>query len=562
MVATRAVLLVAVALAVGQLAAGQVDPFAQYNEAPSAGLAASAPLTGVNYAGMAPAGYGGGGVVGPGAAAADPYAAYGAGYGAADPTTSTGVTVVGGAPAAADPMAAYQQQLAAYYQQQQAAAAAGPGATLGVPAAAEPAAAAPAAPPPAAPKPAPKPLPPGMMPRDWLGETAQANKTVLPKIRVKKGFVVTEKLTFVCSDLGTLYIGVGDNGLVECPSNQEVDLAKITQIEGLQKLKCPPNPAACPGNRAVQLIVELQNTYDEFAEKRGEWVATIAVGASVKPSDIAITDVLVLDKAGVPKRFSSKPADEEEEDKPADKKAAKKEAEAAPAAPKGTIAARRAKGGSRRLFQEPVSGRILPEDESYTGRNNDTSATVETITDEDLAVMRSNDTEAEVEVGDDGPKALIRVTTHIQPLTDMEAMSVRGTLGSQWFDSTFRSGMKQANLTVIGDRVWSITSPAPAYVFPEERNLTAKQRAEKQGNATAKANATLSGVIDLKKRPKVNISDPESVKRAAAEEAAAANGSANGTDAAKSGARGTAAVFGAAAVHVGLLVGGAAMLIL
>jgi len=507
---------------------------------------------------MAPAGYGGGGVVGPGAAmAADPYAAYGAGYGAAAPV------VVGGA---ADPMAAYQQQLAAYYQQQQAAAAAaGPGATMGAPAAAAaaPAAAAPA-PPPAKPKPPPKPLPPGMMPRDWLGETAQANRTALPKIRVKSGFVVDEKFTFVCSDLGSLYIGVGENGLVPCPSNQEVDLAKITQIDGLQKLRCPANAAACPGNRAVQLIVELANTYDEFADKRGTWVATIAVGASVKPSDIAITDVLVLDKAGVPKRFSSAPPPEEAA--PASKAkdgADAKDADAAdkPAAPAGTIASRRTRptrvvdGGRRRLRQIPVSGRILDPDDSYAGRNNDTSATVETITPEDLEVMRSNDTEATIETGDDGPKALIRVTTHIQPLTDMEAMSVRGTLASPWFDSTFRQGMKQANLTVIGDRVWSITAPAQTYVFPEERNLTAKQRAEKQGNASAKANATLSSVLDLKNRPKVNLSDPESVK-------AANNASGNGTAKSGAGAATPAAVFGVVAAHAGLLVGAAAMLIL
>jgi len=167
--------------------------------------------------------------------------------------------------------------------------------------------------------------------------------------------------------------------------------------------------------------------------------------------------------------------------------------------------------------------------------------------------MRSNDTDAEVEVGDDGNGPWLRVTTHIQPLTDMEAMSVRGTLASQWFDTTFRSGMKQANLTVIGDRVWSITSPAPAYVFPEERNLTAKQRAERQGNASAKANETLSSVLDLKKRPKVNLSDPASV--------AAAN--ANGTEAEKSGAlaggKVSVAILGA---HVALLLGGAAMLLL
>jgi hypothetical protein len=355
--------------------------------------------------------------------------------------------------------------------------------------------------------------------------------------------------------LGSLYVGVGEDGLVPCPSNQEVDLAKITQIDGLQKLKCPSNAAACPGNRAVQLIVELGNTYDEFAEKRGTWVATIAVGASVKPSDIAITDVLVLDKAGVPKRFSTAPPPEEAEAKPA---AAKKDEEKKADAPAGTIASRRARptkvvDGNRRLLQIPVSGRILPEDETFTGRNNDTSATVETITEEDLAVMRSNDTEAEVEEGDDGPRPLIRVTTHIQPLTDMEAMSVRGTLASPWFDSTFRQGMKQANLTVIGDRVWSITSPAQAYVFPEERNLTAKQRAEKQSNASAKANETLSTVLDLKKKPKVNLSDPASV-------AAANNASA---EAAKSGA-GQAAfgVVGAAAAHAALLVGAAAMLIL
>jgi len=418
--------------------------------APAAGYAGMAPAAG--YAGMAPA--------------ADPYAAYGAPAGYATvPAPLDPAAVLGAAPAAVDPMAAYQAQLAAYYQQQQAAAAAGPGATMGVTpvaaAAAVPApapAAAPAPPPPAAPKPAPKPLPAGMMPRDWLGETAQANKTVLPKIRVKKGFVVNEKFTFVCSDLGSLYVGVGENGLVPCPSNQEVDLAKITEIAGLQSLRCPANSAACPGNRAVQLIVELQNTYDEFAEKRGTWIATLAVGASVRPSDIAITDVLVLDKAGVPKRFSTTPVEEEE----APKKAAKADAaeEEPVAAPKGTIAAARAAkpakvvdGGSRRrLLQIPVSGRILPEDDSFTGRNNDTSATVETITEEDLAVMRSNDTDAVVVTGvdDGGPKALIRVTTHVQPLTDMEAMSVRGTLGSAWFDSTFRSGMKQANLTVIG----------------------------------------------------------------------------------------------------------------
>ena len=107
--------------------------------------------------------------------------------------------------------------------------------------------------------------------------------------------------------------------------------------------------------------------------------------------------------------------------------------------------------------------------------------------------------------------------------------------------------------------MWSITSPANAYVFPEERNLTAKQRAEKQGNASAKANETLSSVLDLKKRPKVNLSDPTTVG------AAAGNASANGTadeEAAESGAAAAATILGAAAVHAVLLAGAAAMLIL
>lgn len=108
--------------------------------------------------------------------------------------------------------------------------------------------------------------------------------------------------------------------------------------------------------------------------------------------------------------------------------------------------------------------------------------------------------------------------------------------------------------------MWSITSPANTYVFPEERNLTAKQRAEKQGNASAKANETLSSVLDLKKRPKVNLSDPTTVGAAAS-----GNASGNGTaeaEPAASGAAAAATILGAAAAHAALLAGAAALLIL
>ena len=67
-----------------------------------------------------------------------------------------------------------------------------------------------------------------------------------------------------------------------------------------------------------------------------------------------------------------------------------------------------------------------------------------------------------------GPKPNITVFTSIQPLTQADAESVLGTLGSPYFDTTFRAGLKSMKMTMIDDYTKAIVNPEKEYAFPKE----------------------------------------------------------------------------------------------
>jgi hypothetical protein len=78
------------------------------------------------------------------------------------------------------------------------------------------------------------------------------------------------------------------------------------------------------------------------------------------------------------------------------------------------------------------------------------------------------DTIAVVEEVPKGPKPNITVFTSIQPLTQADAESVLGTLGSPYFDKTFRDGLKTMNMTMTDDYTKAIVNPDKEYAFPKE----------------------------------------------------------------------------------------------
>jgi hypothetical protein len=60
-----------------------------------------------------------------------------------------------------------------------------------------------------------------------------------------------------------------------------INLAKFSGIKGAKSVTCPENRLACPGNFAVNIIVKLNNTLEEFKAIVPKWRANVAVAASV-----------------------------------------------------------------------------------------------------------------------------------------------------------------------------------------------------------------------------------------------------------------------------------------
>lgn len=65
------------------------------------------------------------------------------------------------------------------------------------------------------------------------------------------------------------------------PTDNLIQLAKMSGIKGAKSITCPDNRIACPGNYAVNIIVGLNNTLDQFKAVVPQWRANIATAASV-----------------------------------------------------------------------------------------------------------------------------------------------------------------------------------------------------------------------------------------------------------------------------------------
>ncbi len=124
-------------------------------------------------------------------------------------------------------------------------------------------------------------------------------------------------------------------------------------------------------------------------------------------------------------------------------------------------------------------------------------------------------TAANIEVVPDGPKATLAVTTNIQPLTDMEAMSVKGTLASDYFTTTYNSGCSGAGLRIVDQPDASITDVKDPFEFPKSKNgTTVKGVSKKAVNVTSlngtilNANATGTKATKVSSRQLRNVPQP------------------------------------------------------
>ena len=61
-----------------------------------------------------------------------------------------------------------------------------------------------------------------------------------------------------------------------------IQLAKLSGIKGAKSITCPDNRLACPGNNAVNIVVKLDNTLDQFKAVVPQWRANVATAASVR----------------------------------------------------------------------------------------------------------------------------------------------------------------------------------------------------------------------------------------------------------------------------------------
>jgi hypothetical protein len=77
------------------------------------------------------------------------------------------------------------------------------------------------------------------------------------------------------------------------------------------------------------------------------------------------------------------------------------------------------------------------------------------------------DAAAVVEELPGGPKAMIEVTTSIQPLTKEDADSVLGTTASEYFKQTFRKTLAATNLTMVDDLAVKVGESQKEFKWPQ-----------------------------------------------------------------------------------------------
>jgi len=220
----------------------------------------------------------------------------------------------------------------------------------------------------------------------------------------------TQLIGWVCSAKGDLYVSVDSTILIPCSGSSTVDLAKTVGIKGARKISCPDNKKACPGDKATEFTTTFNNTLEQFEKNMEVYLSTVSQAASVPIDLVVITNVVKL----VPK---IKPT---------------------AGVPASIVDSSTSMEGTRRhLFSDPVI------------------------------------TAAKIDVVPDGPKATLAVTTSVQPLTELEAMSVQGTLGSDYFSTTYNAGCAGAGLTIVDQPTGTITTVKEPYVFPST-NTTAK----------------------------------------------------------------------------------------
>jgi hypothetical protein len=65
------------------------------------------------------------------------------------------------------------------------------------------------------------------------------------------------------------------------PSDNTIQLNKLSGIKGAKPLLCPDNRLACPGNYGVNIIVKLNNTLEEFQAVAQKWRSNIAAAVSM-----------------------------------------------------------------------------------------------------------------------------------------------------------------------------------------------------------------------------------------------------------------------------------------
>lgn len=262
--------------------------------------------------------------------------------------------------------------------------------------------------------------------------------------------------------------------------------------------------------------MNLQDKLEAFQAVVPQWKALIAKAASVTPEQVIVVDIKLLYDREAERAAAKKPA-------AAAKPAAKAAAAAKPAAA-ADAAAEPAAAPAASPATKPEASLVVAGTATAPAVNNnrklkqaaDTPAKAE----ETPAV---SDTIAVVEEVPKGPKPNITVFTNIQPLGDMESQSVLGTLGSPYFDKTFREGMKALKLTPTEDYTYKMATAEKEYVFPKEEEPA----------PPPKPRVNDTDVIAL---PKGNATVP-----GASPAPADANATANGTAPAKSSAAGVAA---------------------
>jgi len=180
------------------------------------------------------------------------------------------------------------------------------------------------------------------------------------------------------------------------------------------------------------VIVDVKLHYDREKEQKA------AKAAAAKPAAAAVV-------------LPEEPAANATADAPAKPEVAAANATAAKPAP-----AKPATAPLRKLLAEEPAADAKPEaDAKPAAKEADEPAKVE-------------DTLAVVEEVPKGPKPNITVFTSIQPLTQADAESVLGTLGSPYFDTTFRAGLKAMKMTMTDDYTKAIVNPDKEYAFPKE----------------------------------------------------------------------------------------------